>query len=239
MHRIQRAWRKYQEGRVQAHPQLKGQDDNAVLDDCKVRSIKEQFKTGAHDTTSSYSMLKQSSSQHHPDSSLASKNVELVDTQPRTVPQAAMPTSEFDDPKDHPSVWTSISQNRECSVGTSTEQESSKAKLKCMSIHPVQHFGLENTFKNGTNHNIVQLLTPVKSLDNKALAINKEGIKSSDDRYRLCYTIELSDSSADEDRNWPAGSEDIDFLDTATGDNLAMEGFNNNTHCGKLYKPLL
>lgn len=89
---------------------------------------------------------------------------------------------------------------------------------------------------------IVQYPTPVKSLDDKGLTINKERDKSLDDWYCLCYTIELSDSSADEDKNWPAGSEDVNFPDTAiiaTGDNLAMEGFNNNTHCGRLYKPLL
>ena len=88
----------YQEGRVQAHPQLKGQDDNAVLDDCKVLSIKEQFKAGAHDTTSSYCILKQSSSQHRLGSSLVSNNVELLllDTQPRTIPQATVSTSEFE-----------------------------------------------------------------------------------------------------------------------------------------------
>lgn len=200
----------------------------AVLDDCK------QFKAGTHDNTRSYSIHKQSGYQHHVESSPSRMDVKSSDTQPTTIPQDMMPTNETNLP--HKQLLISsgpMSQNSKCSA--STEQELSREKLNSTSVHPVQYFDHENTINNGSNiHDMVQLPTSVKSPD-KPLTINK-GFKSLDDQYRLCYTIELSDSSADEDKNWLAVPEEGTFPDTAcaVGDNLPMEGFNNNTHCGRL-----
>ena len=229
-HRIQRAWKKYQEGRVHAHPvELKGQDKN---DDYKVLFTEEQFKASERNTTSIH---KQSSSQQHLESSSpSSDDVELSNTPTIISPPNATPTNEFEVSRDPSYKEGLISKNSECP--TSTEQELSNGKLNSISIHPVQHFGLENTFKSGTIHHMVQLSASVKSSDDKPLTINKEGIKSLDDRYRLCYTIELSGSSADEDKNWLAEPEDVNIPDTANAveGNLAMEQFNNNAHYGRL-----
>ena len=85
--------------------------------------------------------------------------------------------------------------------------------------------GLHCGLNSGTqSHNLDPLPTTVNG---KGLAISKEEVKSLDDRYHLCYTIELSDSSDDGDKKGPpARSEGINFQD-----NL---GF-NNTHYGRHY----
>ena len=228
--RIQRAWKNYQNGRVKAH----SQDNNAMLNDSKVLSVKhlKQFNAGGHNTASSHSMHKHSNSQLHVDCSLARSNtVESLDPQPTTIQQAAMPAEASTDYPSYKQVLNlsrEVPQYREGSANTELEQLS-KGKLKSMSFHRMKHFDLENTLKSGTNY---PLSTPLKSLDDKGLAVSKEEINSLDDRYHLCYTIELSDSSGDGDKNWPAGPEDINFTDTAM-DNLAVEGF-NNAHCGRL-----
>jgi hypothetical protein len=233
--RIQRAWKKYQNLKEHAHPQLKGQDqqdDSVVLDNCNILSIEEQFKAGACDTTSSYSTHKQSSSHH-----LHARNtVELLDTEPTTIPQAATPTNNelnFEVSADHPLYNSDCKEvlNSECSASTE-HKLNNKQKLNCTLIHPVEHFGLENSLNSGTNHDIT-LPTTVKSLDDKEFAMNsKEKVDSLDDRYHLCYTIELSDSSADEDKNWQAGQNFPDTAVVAAGYNLVMEC---NTDCGRLY----
>lgn len=151
--------------------------------------------------------------------------MELLDTELITIPQAATPTNVL---ADHPSYKEVL--NSECSA--STEPKLNKQKLNRMSIHPVEHFGLENTLNSGTNHDIIPLPTTVKLLNDKGLEINsKEEVKLLDDRYHLCYSVELSDSLVDEDKNWQAGSNFPDTAIIATGDDLAMEG---NTDCGRL-----
>ena len=167
---------------------------------------------GAHDTTSSYSthIDEQSSSHHLVDRSLARNMVELSDTEPITVPQAAAPTDNVS--ADHPSYKEMLDSEYSASM---------EPKL----------IGLESTLNSGTNHDIIPLSTTLKLL-NKGFEINsKEEVKSLDDRYHLCYSTELSDSSVDEDKNWQAGPKFPDTAIIATGDGLIME---DNTNCGRL-----
>ena len=182
---------------------------------------------GAHDTTNSYSthVHEQSSSYHLVDRSLARNMVELSDTEPITFPQAAAPTDNVS--ADHPSYKEML----DSEYSASMEPKLNEQKLNRMSIHPVEHFGLESTLNSGTNHDIIPLSTTLKLL-NKGFEINsKEEVKSLDDRYHLCYSTELSDSSVDEDKNWQAGPKFPDTAIIATGDSLIME---DNTNCGRL-----
>ena len=68
---------------------------------------------------------------------------------------------------------------------------------------------IEHAFKTNTSHKHVP--TTMKVLDKNNLGVDMEGIMAPEDRYRLCYTLELSDSSSDEETNEKQNSECINF----------------------------
>ena len=76
---------------------------------------------------------------------------------------------------------------------------------------------LESAFKASTSHDC--LPTSMQILDENTLRLNKEGATLPEDRYRLCYTIELSDSSSEEDNNKSSHEYDDHNLVGSTGSN--------------------
>ena len=182
----------------------------------------EQFKTAACDM---YIHEQSRAHVHHLDHSDPSSNdVEVLTSQPApTISQDIMPTNKFEvsaDPPYSKALTSSSPQSQTSECTAITEQtELGKDTLKSTSIHPMQNSSLESSFRS-----TAQLSTSVRLLDENAHILNKERVTSPGDRYRLCYTIELSDSSTDEDKNWLEGSEKVTVP--------SMECFNDDCHHG-------
>ena len=74
--------------------------------------------------------------------------------------------------------------------------------------------------------------TSMKLLDEKTLKFNKERVMSPEERYRLCYTIELSDSSSEEDKNNGTPRESGGFPGTLSRKFEANTVLNGHYHQG-------
>ena len=111
-----------------------------------------------------------------------------------------------------------ISQSLEVDNSQSSSKGSSLSNLDRISSHNMHANQtmkdssvkwIEHAFKTNTSHKHVP--KTMKVLDKNNLGVDMDGIMAPEDRYRLCYTLELSDSSSDEETNEKQNSECINF----------------------------